>query len=159
MRRRSLAVLVLLVSPVTSLAQETPSRQTGPTAEAASEVMRVVHGVFEGMRRVDSAMVRPLFHPEARLITVSTRDGTTAVRFERAEGFIQSVGRPRTEVWDERLSNEKVEIDGALASVWVEYEFYRGTTRSHCGIDHFLLVKDSGSWRIVELADTRRGCG
>ena len=120
--------------------------------------MRVVNAVFEGMRRVDSAMVRPLFHPQARLISVSTREGAPVVRVEPVEGFIQSVGRPRSEVWDERISNEKVEIDGALASVWVDYEFYRGTTRNHCGVDHFLLVQESGAWRIIELADTRRAC-
>lgn len=153
MRRHSLALLGVLLSPAALAAQV-------PTAAAPeSEVMRVVHAVFDGMRRVDSAMVRPLFHPQARLISVATRDGVPVVRVESVEDFIRSVGRPRTEVWDERLSNEKVETDGALASVWVDYEFFRGTTRNHCGVDHFLLVKDQGSWRIIELADTRRGCG
>jgi hypothetical protein len=38
--------------------------------------------------------------------------------------------------------------------------FYRGTTLSHCGVDHFLLVKEGGRWRILEVADTRRmTCG
>jgi len=158
MRWRPLAVLGVLFSSVTLPAQQSPPQETAATAEAASEVMRVVHAVFDGMRRVDSAMVRPLFHPQARLISVGLRDGAAVVRIEPVAGFIQSVGRPRTEVWDERLSNEQVEIDGALASVWVHYEFYRGTIRSHCGVDHFLLVKDSGAWRIIELADTRRAC-
>lgn len=156
MRRRFLAVPVALLLPALLAAQQAPSPQ--PATASESDVMRVVHAVFEGMRRVDSAMVRPLFHPQARLISVGMREGAPVVRIESVEGFIQSVGRPRSEVWDERLSGEKVEIDGALASVWVDYEFYRGTTRNHCGVDHFLLVKDAGAWRIVELADTRRAC-
>lgn len=156
MRRRSRAFLGVLLSPMALAAQQSPPPEAAATSE--SEVMRVVTAVFDGMRRADSAMVRPLFHPEARLISVGTRDGAPVVRIEPVEGFIQSVGRPRSEVWDERLFNEKVGIDGALASVWVDYEFYRGTTRSHCGVDHFLLVKDSGTWRIIELSDTRRAC-
>jgi hypothetical protein len=44
--------------------------------------------------------------------------------------------------------------------VWADYKFFRGATLSHCGVDHFLLVKEGGSWKIIELADTRRreGC-
>ena len=160
MRWRLTALSTLLLAPLTLSAQQAPAAgESTATAESVqSEVMRVVHALFEGMRRVDSAMVRPLFHPQARLISVSTRNDAPVVLIESADGFIQSVGRPRNEVWDERISNEKVSIDGALASVWVDYEFYRGTTRNHCGVDHFLLVRDGGAWRIVELADTRRGC-
>jgi hypothetical protein len=136
------------LAPVTSRAQG-----------AEREVMAVVRAVFDGMRSADSATVRPLFHPQARLISVSVRRDTTVVEVEAtADGFVQAVARPRTEVWDERISNEKVAIDGPLASVWVDYEFYRDATRNHCGVDHFLLVKEKGTWRIIELADTRRGC-
>jgi hypothetical protein len=131
----------------------------GGAQGAESEVMVVVRGLFDGMRRADSAAVRPLFHPQARLISVTVRRDTAMVQVEASvDGFVRAVGRPRAEVWDERISNERVAADGPLASVWVDYEFYRDSTRTHCGVDHFLLVKESGSWRIVELADTRRGC-
>ena len=133
------------------------SAQTGQPAEA--EVLAVVNGLFEGMRRADSTMVRPLFHARARLISVDLRGaGRPAQVEESVEGFIQSIGRPRTEVFDERLSNVKTMIDGSLASVWADYKFYRGTTLNHCGVDHFLLVKEGTAWKIIELADTRRSC-
>jgi hypothetical protein len=135
-----------------------PGATAAQSAEA--EVMAVVRRVFDGMRRADSAVVRPLFHPQARLISVVVRRDTTVVEVEAgADEFLRAVARPRAEVWDERISNERVAIDGRLASVWVDYEFYRDSTRNHCGVDHFLLVKESGAWRIMELADTRRGCG
>ena len=124
------------------------------------DVMAVVNALFDGMRKVDSAMVRPLFHAKARLIFVDLRGEGRPARVEEIEGFIQSIGRPRTEVFDERISNVKTQIDGSLASVWADYKFYRGTTLSHCGVDHFLLVKAAGKWQIIELADTRRtNCG
>lgn len=129
-------------------------------ASAESEVVAVVNRVFDGMRKVDSAMVRPLFHAKARFISVDLRSERPARVEESVEGFIRSVGSPRTEVWDEQLSNVKTMIDGSLASVWAEYKFYRGTTLTHCGVDHFLLVKEGNAWKIIELADTRRreGC-
>ena len=129
--------------------------QSASSATAESEVLAVVNAVFEGMRRADSGMVRPLFHAKARLITVDSRSPGPRVE-ESVEGFIKTIGQPRTEVWDEPLSNVKTMIDGSLASVWADYKFYRGTTLNHCGVDHFLLVKEAGTWKIIELADTRR---
>lgn len=132
---------------------------TQPAEKAA--VMAVVQKLFDGMRAGDSSMVRSVFAPNVRMITVAPRQGVmTASVTNGADNFAKAVGTPHAEVWDERIANEKVEIDGALASVWVDYAFFRGTTFSHCGVDHFLLTKDSaGKWTILELADTRRNSG
>ena len=133
----------------------------GATDSREPDVLAVVHRLIEGLNKGDSAMVRSTFHAKARLITVDLRGpGQSAARIEEtAEAFIQSMGRPRTEVFEEKLSNVKVVIDQGLASVWADYKFFRGTTVNHCGVDHFLLVKDDGTWKIIELADTRRRIG
>ena len=144
----SLAVVLLCCTSSNAWPQDTEA-----------DVVAVVNRLFDGMRRADSAMVRPLFHPRARLITMDSRTPEARIE-ESAEGFIQSIGRPRNEVYDERLSNVRVMIDGSLASVWADYKFYRGTTLNHCGVDHFLLVREGAAWRILEIADTRRtNCG
>lgn len=152
MKKWGIAVLVA------AFAWAAPSRaQSGTGKDEEAAILAVVNGLFEGMRRVDSAMVRPLFHARARMINVDLRGAGGPVRVEESlEGFINTIGRPRTEVFDERLTNVKTQIDGSLASVWADYKFYRGTTLSHCGVDHFLLVKEGTAWKIIELADTRR---
>ena len=149
--------MLRLITLVTAgLAWAVPAAAQGTSSQSSeSEVLAVVNAVFEGMRKVDSAMVRPLFHAKARMITVDSRSPGARIE-ESVEGFIRSVGGPRTEVFDERLSNVKTMIDGSLASVWADYKFYRGTTLNHCGVDHFLLVKEGNAWKIIELADTRR---
>ena len=130
-------------------------------ATAEAEAVAVVRKLFDAMRQVDSTAARALFHAKARLISTTVRDGAPVVQIqETVNGFIQTVGRPRSEVWDERIFNEKVNVDGPLASVWTGYVFYRGTTLSHCRVDHFLLLREGGAWKILELSDTRRteGC-
>lgn len=127
------------------------------------EVMKVVNRLFEGMKKGDSSIVRSVFHPQVRMISSGKgRDGKLRLTVETsADAFVKAVGTPHTVVWNERISNEKVHIDGAIASVWADYTFHAGETFSHCGIDHFLLTSDeSGAWKIIELADTRRteGC-
>lgn len=149
-----LAVLGATVAPASARAQ---------SAEVKAEVMGVIKRMFDGMRASDSAMVHSTFHPQLRMVTVAKgREGTLRVSVEESpDGFLKAVGTPRPAKLDERIWGERVEIDGALASVWVDYNLYVGDKFMHCGIDHFLLVRgDDAAWRIISLADTRRteGC-
>ena len=134
-----------------------------PAQHTEADVVAVVNRLIEGLNKGDSAMARSTFHPKARLISVDLRRAESAApRIEETvEAFIQSLGRPRTQAFEEKLTNVKVMIDRTLASVWADYTFHVGTTLSHCGVDHFLLVLEGGSWKILELSDTRRtaNCG
>ena len=143
-------LLLLMAGP---LAAQAPN----PEREA---VLAPVHHLFAGMRKGDSAAVRAAFHPQAFLATAVVRQGTPTLQVDTLEAFVQAVGAPHDEVWDERVHSEKVEIDGPLASVWTEYSFYTGDKFSHCGIDAFQLAKTPEGWRIIVLTDTRRreGC-
>lgn len=122
-------------------------------------VLAVIRQLFDGMRARDAAAVRALFHPSAQLFSSSIRDGTPVVTVVPIETFVSAVGRPGTELNDERTRNEIVHVDGTFASVWAEYAFYRGPTFSHCGIDAFHLAKDTAGWKIVSVGDTRRSDG
>lgn len=93
--------------------------------------------------------------------TASIRDGVpTLTREASLEGFVQAVGAPHEEVWDERIWDAEVEVDGPLATAWIQYAFYVGETFSHCGVDAFQLFKGEDGWKIFHIADTRRqeGC-
>ncbi|MCE2901404.1 MAG: nuclear transport factor 2 family protein [Gemmatimonas sp.] len=153
----------LIAQLAVSAALSTPLTAQSATSRAGSEqaVMAVVRRLFDGMRAGDSSMVRSVFDARVRLVTVTERNGKVITSVETsADNFAKAVGTPHADVWDERIRNERVAIDGPLASVWVEYGFFRGTTFSHCGVDHFLLTRDdAGSWKIFELADTRRTTG
>lgn len=142
-----------------------PARLVAQNASSASDdgkaVMAVVTRLFDGMRKGDSSIVRSVFDPRVRMITVSNRNGVRRTTIETsADNFAKAIGTPHTDVYDERIANARINVDGDLASVWVDYGFFLGNKFSHCGIDHFLLVRgDSGAWLIVELSDTRRTTG
>ncbi|UOR06773.1 nuclear transport factor 2 family protein [Hymenobacter aerilatus] len=129
--------------------------QKSPTAETAA-VQRTIHTFFEGMRKGDSALVRSTIAPGAVFHTISNRNGTTHVQPENPTDFLKAVGTPHQAVWDERITFDKVLIDANLASVWTPYEFYLGSTFSHCGYNSFQLVKLAGGWKIAHVIDTRR---
>ncbi len=137
-----------------SLAALAPAALPAQSAEA--EVRQVVARLFDGMRAGDSAAVRAVFHPQALLGTTLVRDGRAEFRVDTLDGFVRAVGAPHQEVWDERLTKVTVSIDGPLAAVWADYEFWAGTRFSHCGVDAFQLARTGAGWKIVALTDTRR---
>jgi hypothetical protein len=130
-----------------------PAPPSGPPAEA---VRATIDALFDGMRAGDPAAVRRAFHPDARLHTALGPADTSAVSETSVDGFVAAVGQPRDRVWDERIWDVEIRVDGPLASAWVPYVFYLGEERSHCGVNAVQLVRIDAGWRILQLTDTRR---
>jgi len=126
---------------------------------AADSVRAVILQTFDGMRAGDSTMVRSAVAPGTTLTSVMVREGKTVTRSESMEGFIQAVGTAHPDVWDERVSNFVVHVDGALAHAWMNYSFYLGDRLSHCGVNSIQLIRGDGGWKITSIADTRRNQG
>jgi hypothetical protein len=152
---RLLILLAVLASPAVpgriALAQQSGAR---------AEVEAVVTRLFDGMRASDSAAVRSVFHPEARLGSALLRDGSGSYRPAEVDGFVRAVGAPKTAIWDERIANLRIEVNEPLATAWMDYRFYAGERFSHCGVNAMQLVRMPAGWQIVSLVDTRQqeGC-
>ena len=137
-----------------------------PSAAAAQEdeeaaVMAVVEAMFDAMRAGDSAAMRAVLDPSATGASVFVREGVpTLTREASMDGFVQAVGTPHEEIWDERIWDAEVRVDGNLATAWMKYAFYAGEQFSHCGVDAFQLFKGEDGWKVFHIADTRRreGC-
>jgi len=122
-----------------------------------AEIIAVAQRMFDAMRTRDTAALRSVFDPSARLVRVTPQG---AVRAEPADGFIRAVagGKDGPE-WNERFWDPEVRIDGNIAQLWTKYDFHLGDKFSHCGIDAFQLAKTSAGWKVVQVADTRRQTG
>jgi hypothetical protein len=152
--RRLLFAAVLLAVVPELRAQPTPP--TPPAQTAEERVRATIDALFDGMRAGDSAAVRAVFHEDARLHTALGPADTSALGGTPVGAFVEAVGRPRDRVWDERIWDVEVRVDGPLASAWVPYVFYLGEERSHCGVNALQLVRTGAGWRILQLTDTRR---
>jgi hypothetical protein len=164
--RRFVAIVIAAGAACTTVAPRTATTaSTGAAATPAAgaslgarerEVVDVVERLFDAMRSRDTAAARALFEPGARLQTVATRQGVLTVSEDSLGMFLRAIGTPHPQMFDERIANERVLIDGPYAIAWVDYTFYLGDQKSHCGIDAFQMVRRPAGWRIFGLTDTRR---
>lgn len=140
-----LALAALILAPA--------SAAQSPEDEVRAAIVRL----FDGMRAGDSTVVRTAFLPGADLHTTAVRpDGTPVIVEGSLDEFVHAVGQPHDEVWDERIGEIQVNVDGPLATAWMPYAFYAGERFSHCGVNAFQLHRTPEGWKILQITDTRR---
>lgn len=137
---------------VLGLAARPGAAQTTETEAVRSTIDRL----FDGMRAGDSTAVRSAFHPDGGLHTAIGPSDTSAVQSTPVDAFVEAVGEPHDKVWDERIWDVEIRIDGPLASAWVPYAFYHGEELSHCGVNAMQFVQTAEGWKIYQLTDSRR---
>lgn len=120
-------------------------------------INQVITQLFNGMRSSDSNLVKNVFHTEATLQTVFTnKTGETKLHKEQISEFVKAVGTPHDGIWNEKITQTSIQIDGNLAHAWTTYEFYVDDRFIHCGVNSFQLVKFNNEWKIISIIDTRR---
>lgn len=146
MKRVHFGALVLaLVLGVTNVGAQDPE---------SVKVMAVVQKVFDAMRTRDTSLLSVAFDTSARLVGVG-RDGTLSLTTPSRFGAA-IVRAPAGDVWNERIFDPEVRIDGDVAQVWAYFTFHRNKEFSHCGVDAFMLRKLGAQWKITQLSDSRR---
>ncbi len=141
----SLLALIILSFDATPVSAQSPE----------DDVRAVIDKLFDGMRAGDSTMVRSVFYEGAlmgRALDQGLRTGTGTTK-----GFLNAIGTPHDEVWDERIWDVKIHVDQRLASVWMEFAFYLDDTLHHCGVNSMQLYRSDEGWKIAYLVDTDRG--
>jgi len=148
--------MIALLLALAAAAPETklpPAQALPPPAPEEQAVLAPINRMFAGMAAKDGAAILAQSRPEGRLTGVSDAGtkgyswGDFAAQFKPGDG-------PALE---ERLVGAPaIEIDGNIAMVWSSYIFLVDGKLSHCGIDHFDLVRDAGGWKVLNITWTKR---
>ena len=121
------------------------------------EVKQVVVTFFKGFHAKDSITIKSVCADKMILQSISESSKGTQLKNDSAQDFFRSIATiPNTILFEEKLLDYSIQVDGAMAQVWTPYEFYVNNKLSHKGVNAFTLFKDNGLWKIVYLIDTRR---
>ncbi len=117
----------------------------------------VVKTFFEGFHNKDSLLIASVIDRSFDLNSTSFKENNGLLRNINRDNFVRAViSRPDSPVWKEKLLSFDIKIDGPLANVWVDYEFWLDDKLSHCGVNSIHLLKKKSGWKIFNITDSRR---
>jgi hypothetical protein len=126
----------------------------------SAAVLATVDQLFGALASKDRAVLLGAVVPEGRATSAGTDEaGRPQINSSDWITFADRLALS-TEQLRERLIDPHVHVEGDIAMIWSRYEFERDGAFSHCGIDHFDLVRIDGRWRVLNLTWTRQtdGC-
>jgi ketosteroid isomerase-like protein len=148
--------LLLQITPVQPIVKGTGLPPPG-TVEAA--VMAPVNALFAAIAARDASAGAAIMRADATATVASEEaDGSVKITHLSRETMLAGI-KPGPERYEERLSDPAIEIDGNIAMVWGRYDFLIDGKLHHCGVDHFDLVREGGTWKIQNITWSKRTTG
>ena len=153
-----------LLIAASAAAQTTPSKlppanPLPPPTSEEGQVMVPINALFDGLARRDGTIILAAMRPDGTATAAGEKaDGTRSVRRMTAAEFAAGI-KPGPERFEERLTDPAIEIDGDIAMVWSPYVFLVDAKVHHCGVDHFDLVREGGSWKVANITWSSRTTG
>ena len=140
-------ILLFLFIPLVSYGQDIQKEK----------LKTVVKTFFEGFHNKDSLLIASVIDRSFDLNSTSFNEDNGLLRNINRDNFVRAViSRPDSPVWKEKLLSFNIKIDGPLANVWVDYEFWLDDKLSHCGVNSIHLLKKKSGWKIFNITDSRR---
>ncbi len=144
--RPTLAALAVLLPVRTAMAQATD------TAATRRAVMAVVDSALMYINVGNMIGLSDMMTPEGQVYAAREVAGTGGAFTMRTVASQRATGTRAPII--ERGFNPTIHIAGTIASVWLPYDLWAQGKWSHCGIDHFTLVKVGTAWRVANLTYT-----
>lgn len=147
---------LVLVAQVGS-GQLPPAQPIPPPDFETANVLAPIQQLFAAFAVGDSAAMLRVVYPDGRVTATGERAGGRGLRQMSWTEFAARV-KPDS-AFQESISDPAVEIDGDAAMVWAPFVVRVGGKVSNCGFDHFDLVRDNGSWKVMNLTFSSRTAG
>jgi hypothetical protein len=154
-----IASLLLSLAAPTSSDKLPPARALPPPVGDEQTVLATVGALLASFSSGDHAAMLRWAYPDGRVTATGTRPSGSGVRQESWAQFAQRI-TPAT-AFQEAISDPAVEVDGDAAMVWAPFVVRVNGKVSNCGFDHFDLVRENGTWKVMNLTFSSRiaGCG
>jgi hypothetical protein len=152
-----------MITLLLALAAQTPSTKL-PPAQALppptgneQAVLSSANALLAAFNTGNPAEILRWVYPDGRVTGTGTLPNRTRIR---SESWTQFTQRAAGSGFQETISDPAIEIDGDVAMVWAPFVVRIGGKVYNCGIDHFDLVRENGTWKTMNLTFSSRitGC-
>ena len=129
-----------------------------PAVPADAAVMAPIDALFAAFEAGDSTAILRHVYPEGRVTAVGTLpSGFSGLRLSNWTEFAARMkpGGGFTEL----ITNPTIRIHSDVALVWAPFTIEREGKIVSCGYDHFDMVRQAGSWKVMNITFSTRVTG
>jgi len=151
-----LAALLALAAQTSSNALP-PARALPPPTGDEQAVLNSANALLGAFSTGNASEILRWVYPDGRVTGTGTLPNRSGLHQESWAQFIQRLGNSQ---FQETISDPAIEIDGDAAMVWAPFVVRIGGKVYNCGIDHFDMVRENGTWKTMNLTFSSRitGC-
>lgn len=154
-----LLALLAQITPVQPLPKGTGLPPAADTQAETQAVLATVTRMLSALETSDPAIIVATTRPEGgATAAIEQADGTRRIRHLSWTEFA-AVLKPDGNRYNEPITDPAVEVDGDIAMVWAPFTVRKAGALSHCGYDHFDLVREGGQWKILNITWSQRTTG
>ena len=150
-------ILSLLLAAQADTGKLPPAAALPPPDFETAAVMAPINSLFAAFDRGDAAAMLRVVYPDGRVTATGIRATSSGLWQGSWSQFAQRVTPAST--FQESISDPAIDIDGDVAMVWAPFVVRSGGKVLNCGVDHFDLVRDNGTWKIMNLRFSSRTTG
>jgi hypothetical protein len=147
-------IVPLLIAAQVSSGQLPPAGPIPPPDFETANVLAPIQQLFAAFEAGDSAAMLRVVYPEGRVTATGQRASGSGLRQQSWTEFAQRV-TPASR-FQESISDPAVEVYDDVAMVWAPFVVRTNGKVSNCGFDLFDMVRDGGSWKIMNLTFSSR---
>ena len=151
-----LSLLLLLAAQTASTRMPPAQALPPPTAGEEQAVLSSANALLASFSTGNPAEILRWVYPDGRVTGAGTFPNRSGVHSQSWTEFTQ---RTAGSGFQETISDPAIEVDGDAAMVWAPFVVRVGGKVSNCGVDHFDLVRDNGSWKVMNLTFSSRTTG
>ena len=152
-------ILIPLILAITPVAPIVKGTALPPPASSEGAVMAPITTLLDALTAHDGNAILAVTLPEGAITSARVApDGTRTSKTLRWADFAATL-KPDGHRIVETLGTPAIEIDEDVAMVWAPYTLTVDGTLSHCGYDHFDLIRSGGQWKILNITYSHHSSG
>jgi hypothetical protein len=149
--------LLFALAAQTSSGKLPPAQALPPPTVDEQAVLSSANALLAAFNTGNPVEILRWVYPDGRVTGTGTFPNRSGVR---SESWTQFAQRATGSGFQETISDPAVEIDGDAAMIWAPFIVRISGKVYNCGIDHFDLVRENGTWKTMNLTFSSRitGC-
>src|SRR3954451_711652 len=149
--------ILLALAAQTSSGKLPPAQALPPPVGEEQAVLAPINQMFAAFSAGDAAGVLRVVCPDGRVTAIGTLRSGNGLR---QQSWTEFAGRLKPgQGFQESISDPAIEIDGDIAMVWAPFVVRVGGKVSNCGVDHFDLIRENGTWKVMNISFSSRTTG